>query len=145
MPAINRISYVVTAIQPELPIIVYFNTAKILDHESAVQVPTQPHADKSINDNLQGTTYYLNNDNVDTNGYVFVPRPYTIDITHSYIYDDNSSSWRPFLAYSDCFETLNETATLDGQTYNIYRYGYYDEDYEAWRNTARNINFKLIS
>lgn len=136
MPAININIYL-----PELHTVL-FNTVN--DVNTATPVPQVPGTGKPVNINLSDNVYYLNNDNTNINGWLYIMQPDDIDRTQMWIHDDNSNTWRQFMAYSDCIESVGTVTDNNSSVYNAYRYGYYDEDLEQWINTSRNLSFNLV-
>ena len=139
MPTINTNMYV-----PPRPHSrsVLFNTVDNVN--TAAPVPQTPGGSKAANTYLRDEVYYLNSNEDDMNGYLYIGQPYNIDRTAMYIYDDFSTSWQPFVAYTDCIEYISTITDSNQQVYYKYRYGLYDDDVHDWINTSRNLSFNLV-
>ena len=136
MPAIN------------IPMLVDIGFPRVLfaeginDIDIAVPVDTTIKPGKTTDGlpSLDGR-YYLNQDNDEIIGYLYIPQPSSLDILKIFIYNDNAQKWSKYLTPQKTFHSEG-TVVKDGNTYNVYKFGENDEDF-GWVATTINVSFTL--
>lgn len=129
MPAINVNMYVRIP-QPVVPL---WNTAN--DISTAQVIPTDPKSGVARNTVLQGTVYYVNENNVAI-GYVYVPSAYSIDINSMQVYSNSAwTQWNNSLDENNnpaYFRNTGSVANLNGENYDVYECSWYDPGEETY-------------
>lgn len=140
MPSLNHIKYIPDT---DVSYFVLFNTVD--DVDTATVVPTHPGINMAANvvSGIDGPWYYINNENIMTNGYIYTRTPYCIDSSKVYGYDDNTNTWSLFMSLSDCLQPDGNALSQESVSYFKYRYGYHDNEMDTWENTQRKICFPL--
>jgi hypothetical protein len=139
MPAINVNMYV----RVPKPVVPLWTTGSD-NINVAVPISTDPKQGQTrIGYNqLAGTVYYVFEPNSNPYiGYLYIPNNYYIDLQNScYIF--SNGSWEHWNVGNQ-IRLLNQTATLDGETYNVYECSRYDKDEETWVGITHSFCFNL--
>lgn len=137
MPAIN----IPMLVDIGLPLVLFHAGANDIDLATPVDTTIIPGKFSTGLPSLDGR-YFLNQNNAEISGYLYIPQPYTLNTSNVYIYNDNGQNWGPYLNTAATFALEASPATKNGLTYNVYKFGENDEDW-GWIATTVNVSFTL--